>query len=117
VKLAAYACCALLAGVAGLIATADIKAADVNNAGLYLELDAILAVAIGGTALAGGRFFLAGSSVGAVVIQTLTTTILARGVAPELTLIVKAAVVVALCLLQSAKFRERLSRLVRRGRP
>jgi simple sugar transport system permease protein len=117
VKLAAYACCALLAGVAGLIATADIKAADVNNTGLYLELDAILAVAIGGTALAGGRFFLNGSSIGAVVIQTLTTTILARGVAPELTLVVKAAVVVALCLLQSARFRERLSRLVRRGRP
>src|SRR5207244_2200256 len=83
VRLACYVVCAFLAGVAGLIVTADIKAADVNNTGLYLELDAILAVAIGGTSLAGGRFYLIGSVLGAVIIQTLTTTILARGVAPE----------------------------------
>ena len=83
VKLACYVVPALLAGVAGLIATADIKAADVNNTGLYLELDAILAAAIGGTSLAGGRFSLIGSRSGALVIQTLTTTILARGVAPK----------------------------------
>lgn len=96
---------ALLAGVAGLIVTADIKAADVNNTGLYLELDAILATAIGGTSLAGGRFYLIGSVLGAIVIQTLTTTILARGVAPESTLVAKAVIIIALCLLQSPKFR------------
>jgi ribose/xylose/arabinose/galactoside ABC-type transport system permease subunit len=116
VKLACYVVCALLAGVAGLIATADIKAADVNNTGLYLELDAILAAAIGGTSLAGGRFSLVGATIGALVIQTLTTTILARGVAPELTLVIKAAVVVALCLLQSPRFRESLVRVARRRR-
>ena len=116
VKLACYILCALLAGIAGLIATADIKAADVNNTGLYLELDAILAAAIGGTSLAGGRFSLIGTAIGALVIQTLTTTILARGVAPELTLVIKAAVVVALCLLQSAKFRGLILHLVRRRR-
>jgi len=114
VKLACYVLCALLAGVAGLIATADIKAADVNNTGLYLELDAILAAAIGGTSLAGGRFSLIGTAIGALVIQTLTTTILARGAAPELTLVIKAGVVIALCLLQSAKFRGAILRLIRR---
>ncbi|HEX4797563.1 MAG TPA: ABC transporter permease [Humisphaera sp.] len=116
VKLVCYVISALLAGVAGLIATADIKAADVNNTGLYLELDAILAAAIGGTSLAGGRFSLVGAAVGALVIQTLTTTILARGIAPELTLVIKAAVVVALCLLQSSKFRELLVRIAIRRR-
>jgi simple sugar transport system permease protein len=114
VKLACYVLCAVLAGMAGLITTADIKAADVNNTGLYLELDAILAAAIGGTSLAGGRFSLVGALAGALVIQTLTTTILARGVAPELTLVIKAAVVVALCLLQSVKFRGSVGHLLSR---
>jgi simple sugar transport system permease protein len=78
---------------------------DVNNTGVYMELDAILAVAIGGTSLAGGRFYLVGSALGAIVIQTLTTSILARGVAPETTLVAKSGIIVALCLLQSPKFR------------
>jgi simple sugar transport system permease protein len=108
-----YAITGLLAGIAGLLVTSDIKAADVNNAGLYLELDAILAVVVGGTSLAGGRFFLLGSILGTLVIQSLTTTILARGVPTEATLLAKAAVIVALCLLQSEHFRARLGRLVR----
>jgi galactofuranose transport system permease protein len=105
VKALVYAVCGCCAGLAGLIVTADIKAADANNAGLYVELDAILAVVIGGTALTGGRFFLLGSIVGAVLIQSLTTTILTRGISPQLTLVVKAAVVIAVCLLQAPKFR------------
>jgi galactofuranose transport system permease protein len=105
VKLIVYSVCALCAGIAGLIITTDIKAADVNNAGLWLELDAILATVIGGTALTGGRFYLVGSLIGAILIQTLTTTILTRGVAVELTLVVKAVVVILVCLLQSEKFR------------
>jgi galactofuranose transport system permease protein len=110
VKLAVYAACGLCAGIAGLIVTTDIKAADANNAGLWLELDAILATVIGGTALTGGRFFLAGSLIGAILIQTLTTTILTRGVAVELTLVVKAVVVILVCLLQSEKFRAMIFR-------
>ncbi|CAN5547078.1 ABC transporter permease [soil metagenome] len=105
VKMVVYIICAVCAGVAGLIATADIKAADANNAGLYLELDAILAVAVGGTSMAGGKFSIAGSVIGAILMQALTTTILTRGVAPEATLILKALIVVAVCLLQSEKFR------------
>jgi len=110
VKLVAYSICALCAGVAGLIATADIKGADANNAGLYLELDAILAVCIGGTSMAGGRFSLAGSLVGAILMQALTTTILTRGISPEATLILKAVVVVAVCLLQAPRFRAAIAR-------
>ena len=105
VKLMVYAFCGFCAGLAGLLAAADIRAADANNAGLYLELDAILAVVIGGTALAGGRYSLIGSTVGAVLIQTLTTTILTLGIRPTLTLVVKAVVVIAVCLLQAPKFR------------
>ena len=110
VKLLVYAFCSGCAGLAGLIVAADIKAADANNAGLWLELDAILATVIGGTPLAGGRFHLAGSLIGALLIQTLTTTILTRGVAVEFTLVVKAVVIVTVCLLQSETFRQSISR-------
>lgn len=112
VKIMAYALSAICAGVAGLIIVADIQAADANNAGLYLELDAILAVSVGGTALAGGRFSLVGSLIGALLMQTLTTTILTRGVSPEITLVLKAAIVVVVCLLQAPAFRESFRRRV-----
>lgn len=102
-----YVTCAICAGVAGLIQTADIKAADINNAGLYMELDAILAVAIGGTAMTGGRFSLVGTLIGAILMQALTTTILTRGVPAESTLVLKAFLVVLVCLLQSEQFRQR----------
>lgn len=110
VKIFVYGFSGLCAAIAGLIVTSDIRAADASNSGLYLELDAILAVVIGGTALTGGRFSLVGSLVGALIIQTLTTTILTRGVPVEHTLVVKALVVLAVCLLQSARFREMVFR-------
>lgn len=110
IKIAVYALSAVMAAVAGLIGTADIKGADANNLGLYLELDAILAVSVGGTALTGGRFSLIGSVVGAVLMQSLTTTILTRGVSPEMTLVLKAVVVVTVCLLQSPNFRQIFAR-------
>jgi len=106
VKVAVYSICGVLAGVAGLIAVTDVKEADPSNAGLLLELDAILATVIGGTSLLGGRFCLAGSLVGAILIQTLTTTILTRGVAVEWTQVVKAIVIIVVCLLQSEQFRK-----------
>jgi len=110
IRLFVYSVSGMLAGVAGLIYASNITAADANNAGLYMELDAILAVVIGGTALTGGRFLLIGSLLGAVVIQTLTTTILmtqvgGASIPPEYNLIVKAIVVLAVCLLQSKALR------------
>ncbi len=112
VTLSVYAITGLGAGGAGLIVASDINASDANNAGLYLELDAILAVVIGGTALSGGRFSLLGSMLGALIIQTMTTTILTRAVGVQFTMVVKAAVVVAVCLLQAPRFREMLYSLV-----
>ena len=117
VKLMAYTFSGLCAGVAGLITAAKIKGADANNAGMYLELDAILAVSIGGTALTGGRFSLIGSLIGALVIQTLTTTFLAHDIPRAVDLMVKAGVVIAVCLLQSEMFRSRVKCVIwRRGR-
>lgn len=111
----AYLLTALLSCLAGLVIAGETKAADANNAGMYIELDAILAVVLGGTSLAGGRFSLFGSIVGALLIQTLTTTILMRGIAPEWTLVLKAILVLSVSLLQSESFRERV-RVLRRPR-
>lgn len=66
------AICGLLAGLAGLIICSNIKSAEANNAGQWLELDAILSVVIGGTSMSGGRFYLGGTVVGALFIQSLT---------------------------------------------
>jgi simple sugar transport system permease protein len=110
VKLMVYTFCGLCAGLAGLIEAAYIRGADSNNAGLYKELDAILAVSIGGTALTGGRFSLIGSLIGALVIQSLTTTILAHDIPRAVDLMIKAGVVIVVCLLQSEAFRATLKR-------
>ena len=84
VKLLVYSLCGLLAGLSGVIECSYIKAADSNNAGNLLELDAILAVVIGGTVLRGGRFFLVGTIVGALLMQTLTKTLAMQDVSSEI---------------------------------
>ncbi|WP_134679094.1 ABC transporter permease [Paracoccus ravus] len=106
--LATYAISGLCAAMAGMIVTADIHGADANNAGLWLELDAILAVVIGGTSLAGGRFSITASLIGALIIQSLNTGILISGWPPEFNLIVKAVVIVAILTLQSPAVAEEL---------
>jgi simple sugar transport system permease protein len=109
-----YAFCGLCAGVAGLVVSSNVKSADGNNAGMLMELDAILAVTLGGTSLTGGRFNLAGSLIGALIIQTLTYAIYSLGVPPEVNLVVKAVVVFAVMLLQSADFRRTMMSIARR---
>ena len=98
---ACYAISGLCAGIAGLIVASEVKSADSNSAGMFIELDAILAVVLGGNSMAGGRFLVMGSVIGALIVQALTTTIYAIGVPPEVTMVVKALVVVAIYLIQS----------------
>ncbi len=106
-----YGVSGLLAGVAGILYSSNIMAADANNAGINIELDAILAVVLGGTSLAGGKFTLAGTVVGVFIIQTLTSTITFLGVPPAVTPVFKALVVIVVCLAQSRRVREWLSRI------
>ena len=97
--------------------SSNVTAADANNAGLYIEMDAILAVVIGGTSLAGGRYTLAGTVIGAFIIQTLTTTVYTLGIPPEVTLVFKALVVITVCLLQAPKARNLLRSLKAAPKP
>lgn len=108
VRIAVYAFSGLCAAIAGLIDASNIKAADTVNAGLYTELDAIFAVVVGGTALTGGRFSLAGSVIGALLLQTLLTTMYTFGVAPDTAPVPKALVILGVCLLQSEAFRRKI---------
>lgn len=104
IKWIAYAICGLLAGVAGFVASSRIYSADANNIGLNLEMDAILAVALGGNLLSGGKFSLAGSVIGAYTIQALTTTLYAMNVSSDQLPVYKAVVVVIIVVLQSPVF-------------
>jgi len=106
IKLLVYTFCGFCAGIAGIVASSNIKTSDSNNIGLTLELDAILAVVIGGTVMgAGGRFSLLASVIGAMVIQAITTSMYAIGVAAFALQAIKAVVVVFVILLYSEQVR------------
>ncbi|HSX85954.1 MAG TPA: ABC transporter permease [Cellvibrio sp.] len=112
IKLSVYCLAGLCAALAGMIAAADIKGSDANNAGLWLELDAILAVVIGGASLMGGRFSLFLSIIGALIIQTLTVTIIMSGIPPKFNLLIKASAIILVLLMQSPRFQQQLSSIM-----
>lgn len=95
-----YIFSAFCAGLAGLMLTSNSTSADPNSIGLFIELDAILAVVIGGTSLAGGRFSLAGTLIGAFIIEAMDAFVVIA-ISPRTTDVFKACVVVVVCILQS----------------
>ena len=105
IKFVTYVICGLMAGIAGVIASSRIYSADANNIGLNLEMDAILAVALGGNVLGGGKFSLMGSVIGAYTIQALTTTLYAMNVKADQLPVYKAIVVIIIVTLQSPVFK------------
>jgi len=111
IKLLAYTLCGLFAGMAGVLASANIKTSDANNIGWALELDAILAVVIGGTLMSGGRFSLLASVIGALVMQATTTSMYAIGVPANAVLAVKGVVVILVLLLYSEQVRNLIRRI------
>jgi simple sugar transport system permease protein len=101
----AYILSGALAGIAGIIYASNIKAADANAAGLFIELYAILAVVLGGTSLMGGKFSIAGTVIGVLIIQTLESTILFLGVPSAQSPVFFAIVVVIVVVAQSPQVR------------
>ncbi|GAB2558374.1 ABC transporter permease [Leucobacter ruminantium] len=115
ILLTVYTLSGLLAGVAGVFAVSTVMTVDVSRTGYQMELDAILAVVIGGTALTGGKFSINGAVIGALLIATLNKTVLFLGISSSATPAFKAIVIVVLCLVQSEKVRARFSRRRNRG--
>jgi ribose/xylose/arabinose/galactoside ABC-type transport system permease subunit len=114
IKMLAYVFCGLCAGIAGLVASSNIQTSDANQIGLNYELDAILAVVIGGTALGnGGRFSLLASIIGALVMQATTTSMYALGVPSAAVIAVKALVVIFVILLYSKQVQGFVRRITR----
>ena len=98
-----YAISGLLAAVAGLFATASVMRVDISKTGQDLEMYAILAVVIGGTSLLGGKFSLAGSALGAVIIAMIRKTIITLGIDSAATPAFFAIVVIVICVMQAPK--------------
>jgi galactofuranose transport system permease protein len=114
VKLLAYVFCGFCGAIAGLILSSYIHSEDANNIGLNYELDAILAVVMGGTLMSGGRFSLFASVIGAVVIWTFTLTVYTLGVPANALLAAKAVLVLVVILLYSDYTRRIMNRLFER---
>jgi simple sugar transport system permease protein len=114
IKLFVYTFCGFCAAIAGLILSSYVHSADGNNNGLNYELDAILAVVIGGTMMTGGRFSLFSSILGALVIWTFTITMYTFGVPANALLAGRALLVLVVILLYSDYTRRILSRFTDR---
>jgi galactofuranose transport system permease protein len=114
IKLFAYTFCGFCGAIAGLILSSYVKSADANNIGLFYELDAILAVVIGGTLMAGGRFSLFASVIGALVIWAFTLTMYTVGVPADALKAAKAVLVLLVILLYSDQVRGLLNRFFER---
>jgi len=110
VTLICYSISGVCAGMAGILMTSEVRSSDPNTMGNFIELDAILAFAIAGNSMAGGKFSLSASMVGALIIQTIRTTIYSRGVAPEIMLVVNAVIVIIICSLQSERVKTTIAR-------
>ena len=100
VKRVVYTTSGLLAGIAGLVVISINSSSDANLVGLGMELDAIAAVAVGGTPLTGGRASVMGTLLGALIIQLVRYTLLANGVPDGAALVVKAAIILVAVYLQ-----------------
>jgi simple sugar transport system permease protein/ribose transport system permease protein len=100
IKRAVYAVSGLLSGLAGLIVIAINSSSDANLVGLNIELDAIAAVAVGGTPLTGGRATIIGTLLGALIIQLIRFTLLSNGVPFAVAQVVNAIIILAAVYMQ-----------------
>jgi galactofuranose transport system permease protein len=95
-----YAISGTLAAVAGVIATARLRASDPSYIGLLMELSAITAVVVGGTSLNGGRVRILGTVTGAILIQLLETTLVSHNAPDSVARMVEAVIIIAAVYIQ-----------------
>ena len=105
---------AFLSAISGLITASRVMSNDSNNFGINFEMDAILAVVIGGTSMSGGKFSLAGTVVGSIIIRTIVTFVYYFGIVSEATMAFKAMIIILIIVLQSEPVRKRMSKLGRK---
>jgi len=101
ILLVIYALSGLCASIAGILSASNIMAIQPARAGEDMELDAILAVVLGGTNMKGGKFNLGGTVVGAIILDLLPRTMTFLGVGVQYTMFIKALVIIVIVLIQS----------------
>lgn len=100
IKIGVYAICGLLSALAGIIITSRLSSAQ-PTAGMGYELDAIAAVVLGGTSLAGGKGRIMGTLVGALIIGVLNNALNLLDVSSYYQMIVKAVVILLAVLVDN----------------
>jgi simple sugar transport system permease protein len=106
-----FALTAFLSAISGLITASRVMSNGSNNFGINFEMDAILAVVIGGTSMSGGKFSLAGTVVGSIIIRTIVTFVYYFGIVSEATMAFKALIIIVIIILQSEPVRKRMSKV------
>ena len=109
IKFLAFVILGLCVAVAGLIKVSRISSINYSVIAKDIEMDAILAVALGGNALSGGKFNMTSSILGAYVIQFLTTTLYKFKVQSDALPAYKAVVVILLVVFSAPLVREKIS--------
>ena len=117
IKLLTYVLLGLCVAVAGFIKVSRLSTINYSVIAKDIEMDAILAVALGGNALSGGKFNMGASILGAYVIQFLTTTLYKFDVQSDALAAYKAVVVIVLVVLSAPVVREKISSLFKKLRP
>lgn len=113
IKLTVFIIMGVCAAVTALINVSRYSTINYSVIAKDIEMDAILAVALGGNSLSGGRFRMGSSILGAYVIQFLTTTLYKFDVQSNALSAYKAAAVIVLVVLSSPAVRERLMKLLK----
>ena len=103
VLVAVYAISAALATIAGVLATARLSAGDPSTIGILIELDAIAAVVVGGTPLSGGKVSVAGTVMGALVMQVITATFIMNDLPFTYAQILKAVIILLAVYIQRGR--------------
>jgi len=98
-----YIISGVLAATAGVIATARLTASVPSNLGNLVELSAITAVVVGGTPLSGGRVRILGTVAGALLIQLISSTLVAQNLPDSLAQMVQAAIILVAVFLQRGR--------------
>jgi galactofuranose transport system permease protein len=106
VLLSTYVISALLAGVAGILATARLQASDPSTIGLLFELYAITAVVVGGTPLSGGKVRVLGTVAGALLMQLIDATLVKHNISDSWSQMAQAVIIIAAVYLQLGRGRK-----------
>lgn len=114
IKFMVFVLFGVLCGLAGLVGSSSVGSVNSGELGLGIEMDAILAVALGGNMLNGGKFSIAGTVIGAYTIQAITTTLYAMNVRADQLNVFKAFIIIIIIVVSSDVFKEKMRNLTRK---